>query len=90
MGICGIFSCMEARLCGESGFRVGETSELRGSGELSLIMAGVPLVEEDDAVLFCFGVLVLGFFVGGSLGTLSDVYFFISFSYLSLSFSYIS
>lgn len=90
MGMFGIFSCMEARLCGESGLRVGETSELRCSGELSLIMAGVPFIEEDDAVVFCFGVLVLGFFAGGSLGTLSDVYFFISFSYLSLSFSYIS
>ena len=85
----GMFSCIEARLCGESGFKVGETSELLWSGELSLITADDVFVDDEDDA-FCFVVLVLGFFAGGSFGTLSDVYFFISFSYLSLSFSYIS
>ena len=48
------------------------------------------VAEDEDARVFCLAFFVLGFFAGGSLGTLSDVYFFISFSYLSLSFSYIS
>lgn len=86
-----MLSGMEARPCGKSGFNVGETTnELLSSGELLLIAGDDFVVVDDEAAAFCFGVFVLGFFAGGSFGTLSDVYFFISFSYLSLSFSYIS
>ena len=82
---------MEDKLCGNNGFNVGETtSELLSSGELLLTAGDGFVVVDDDALVFCFAVFVLGFFAGGSFGTLSDVYFFISFSYLSLSFSYIS
>lgn len=86
-----MFNGMDPRPCGKRGFNVGETtSELLSSGELLLTADDAFVVDVDDAVVFCLGVFVLGFLVGGSLGILSDVYFFISFSYLSLSFSYIS